>query len=255
VLPEVDEQSVGFIALRRGNQLRVLREVVLTKIYDWKGRASERLFSGFRSRKFNLASADQTFPIKSGIWLNQKLYIDGLGASDRHLIAQRIGDMMTRSREGRGWGRSRNRPTSFVLQAASTREPNLHQPIKFAFILWRHLCAKNRHCAGESLRSVCWCCFRVSQSVCSWPEDFRSPSTGSLPVRSQNLAKRKEAEENLVEVNRDLKKALADLKSTPATGDPTGTLERDWADGERNRARFQQYAHADPGLCRSASHE
>src|SRR5207244_8140656 len=92
---------VGFIALGRGNQLRVLREVVLTKIYDWKGRGLGALVLGFPITQLQSSDADPTLPIKSGIWLNQELYIDELRASDRHLIVQRIGEMITRDREGR----------------------------------------------------------------------------------------------------------------------------------------------------------
>src|SRR2546428_2279066 len=37
-LHDVDEQSVGFIAIARGSRPTALREVVLTKIRDWNGK-------------------------------------------------------------------------------------------------------------------------------------------------------------------------------------------------------------------------
>ena len=39
MLPDIQTQTVGYIALARGNRTgRVVREVVLTKILDWDGK-------------------------------------------------------------------------------------------------------------------------------------------------------------------------------------------------------------------------
>ncbi len=213
VLPEVDEQSVGFIALRRGNQLRVLREVVLTKIYDWKGRSLGALVLGFPITQIQTSDADQTFPIKSGIWLNQELYIDGLRASDRHLIVQRIGDAMARGKEGR---------VGVVLETG----PHLlfYKPLdpRAQFTPAYQVCLYPLAASLRQEQALRWriIAFGLLVLLCGFAISLFLARGLSKPVDRivagsvQNLAKRKEAEENLVEVNRDLKKALADLKST-----------------------------------------
>ena len=213
VLPDVDEQSVGFIPLRRGNLLRVLREVVLTKIYDWKGRSLGALVLGFPITQLQSSDADQTLPIKSGIWLNQELYIDELRASDRHLITQRIGDMITQGRQGH---------VEVVLETG----PHLlfYKPLdpRTHFIPAYQVCLYPLAASLRQEQALRWrviasgllvllCGFAISLFLA---KGLSKPVDRIVAGSVQNLAKRKEAEENLVEVNRDLKKALADLKST-----------------------------------------
>jgi signal transduction histidine kinase len=213
VLREVDEQSVGFIALRRGNQLRVLREVVLTKIYDWKGRSLGALVLGFPITQVQPSDAAQTFPIKSGIWLNQELYIDGLRASDRHLIVQRIGDAMTRGSEGRVGAVLETGPHLLFYKPL---DPRTHFTPAYQVCLYP-LAASLRQEQALRWRVITFgllvllCGFAISLFLAG---GLSKPVDRIVAGSVQNFAKRKEAEENLVEVNRDLKKALADLKST-----------------------------------------
>ena len=91
VLHEVDEQSIGFIAVARGNQPRALREVVLTKIHDWNGANLGALAVGFPIGDLQASNLEGSNAIKSGLWLDQRLYIDALTGLDRKLVMQRIG--------------------------------------------------------------------------------------------------------------------------------------------------------------------
>ena len=89
-LREEDEQVVGYIALASSNQPRALREVVLTKIRDPGGRNLGTLVVGFPISHFQRTEVEHAGMIKSGIWLNQRLYIEDVGPVDRRLVAQRI---------------------------------------------------------------------------------------------------------------------------------------------------------------------
>ena len=90
VLGENDEQAVGYVALARTNQPTALRQVVLTKIRNPDGGNLGTLVVGFPMGHLQDSEVDHVGAIKSAIWLNQRLYIDNLGALDRALIAQRI---------------------------------------------------------------------------------------------------------------------------------------------------------------------
>lgn len=213
VLSEVDEQSVGFIALRRGHQLGTLRAVVLTKIDDWKGRALGALVLGFPIKLVQPSGAEQNFSIKSGIWLNQELYVDGLRAADRHLIVQRIGEAMARGSEGH-------------VGVALETGPHLlfYKPLdsQTQFAPAYQICLYPLTASLRQEQALRWkiIAFGLLVLLCGLAISLVLVKGLSKPVDRivagsvENLAKRKEAEENLVEVNRDLKKALADLKST-----------------------------------------
>ena len=184
----------------------------LTKIYDWKGQSLGALVLGFPITQIQSSDAEQAFPIKSGIWLNQKLYIDGLRASDRHLIVQRIGERMTRDREGR---------VAVVLETG----PHLlfYKPLdpRTQFTPAYQVCLYPLAASLRQEQALRWRIiafgllvllggFAISLFLA---RGLSKPVDRIVAGSVQNLAKRKEAEENLVEVNRDLKKALTDLKS------------------------------------------
>src|SRR3981081_1551001 len=99
VLRDLNEQTLSFVALGRGNLPRLLREVVLTKIRDWKGRNLGALVLGFPISHLEKDDVDWAPHINLGLWLDHELYIDGLSAPDRHQLVQRIGNAMA---EGAG---------------------------------------------------------------------------------------------------------------------------------------------------------
>ncbi|HMG04984.1 MAG TPA: hypothetical protein VK581_05950, partial [Chthoniobacterales bacterium] len=90
VLREENDQAVGFIALARGNRPTALRKIVLTKIRDRNGRSLGTLVVGFPVSHLEDTEKDRAGAIKSGIWLNQQLYIESLSATDRRLAAERV---------------------------------------------------------------------------------------------------------------------------------------------------------------------
>src|ERR1700710_260366 len=62
---------------------------------DWDGKHLGVLVIGFPVRNMSGAQAGQTSAsTRSGIWLSDRLYIDGLSVPDRHLVASRISGAM-----------------------------------------------------------------------------------------------------------------------------------------------------------------
>ncbi len=212
-LRDLDEQNVAFLALTRGNQPRVLREVVLTKILDWKGRILGALVLGFPITSIQPAGTDLDTAIKTGIWLNQQLYIDGLSAADRHLVVHRMGEGMTPRRTGhvavdleRGlhllFYKALDPETQFAPAyqvclyplAASLREEKMLRWKIIAFGL-----------------GVLFCGFAASLFLA---KGLSKPVDKIVAGSVENLTRRKRAEHDLREVNRELEKALTDLKET-----------------------------------------
>ena len=99
-LRNVEEQTVGYIALARGNELSALREVVVTKVLDWDGKNLGALVLGFAVSDMTGLDRGPSNAINSGIWLREQLFIKGLNATDRQLLAQRISEAMV----GQSWG-------------------------------------------------------------------------------------------------------------------------------------------------------
>src|SRR5262249_36448338 len=87
--PDDDDQSVAFIAINRGNDPSVLRQIVLTKIQGWDGNDLGALVLGFSMGQTQVLGGHGA-EIKSGIWLNHQFYVADLSASDRHIVAQRV---------------------------------------------------------------------------------------------------------------------------------------------------------------------
>jgi signal transduction histidine kinase len=212
-LPEDDEQAVGFIALARGNRPSALRKIVLTKIRGPNGKLLGELVVGFPLTHLEDTEVDRAGAIQSGIWLDQRLYIESLSLADRQLVSER-------------------------LRAASSKETADHFPIDLEsgphFLYYKALDPETQFAPAYQI-----CLYPLSASIrdeqaLRWKIiafGFVVLSFGfaisllvakglSKPVEKivagsvENLTRRKQAEEDLRETNRELEKALAELKAT-----------------------------------------
>src|SRR2546423_12540123 len=86
-LREDDDQAVGFIALARGNRPSALRKIVLTKIRAPSGKMLGELVVGFPLSHLEDTDVNRAGAIQSGIWLDQRLYIESLNPADRQLVS------------------------------------------------------------------------------------------------------------------------------------------------------------------------
>ncbi len=210
-LRQLDEQSVGFVALARGNQTKALREVVMTKIRDWNGYHLGALAVGFPIG--NLEDSDRPGAMRSGIWLNQRLYIDGLTSLDRHEIARRISQALQQPGENHFPIELESGPHLLFYRVL---DPETQLPPAFQVCLYP-LAASIRD--EQILRwkisalglVVLTCGFAASLFVA---KNLSKPVEQIVAGSVQNLNLRHQAEDNLRETNRELEKALAELQAT-----------------------------------------
>jgi len=213
VLREADEQSVGYIALARGNQPAALRQVVLTKIRDPGGRTLGTLVVGFPIGHLQDSESGREAAIQSGIWLNQRLYMENLGALDRRLIAQQIGATASREMGGRFRVDLENGPHLLYYKAL---DPGTQFAPAYQVCLYS-LAVSIRE--EEALR---WKIIAFGFVVLSlgFVASLFVAKRLSKPVEEivagsvENLTRREQAETDLRETNRELEKALAELKAT-----------------------------------------
>src|SRR3984893_1199484 len=213
VLRDINEQSVGLIALGRGEEPGRLREVVLTKIHDWDGRTLGGLALGFPMEEIQQPAADHDAAIKNGLWLDQKLYIDGMNAPDRHLLAQRVAAVMTGQTAGHFTVDLANGPHLLFYQAL---DPDTQFSPAYQVCLYP---------LADSLRAervLRWkiIAFGLGVLIAGFAPSLFLARGLSKPVDRivagsvENFPRRRQAEKDLRETNRELEKALQELKAT-----------------------------------------
>ena len=213
VLREDDEQAVGYIALARGNQPTALRQIVLTKIRDRNGRNLGTLVVGFPIGHLQDSEVDRAGAIKSGIWLNQRLYIENLGAVDRRLIAQRISAASSQQMASRFPVDLETGPHLLYYKAL---DPETQFAPAYQVCLYP-LAVSIRE--EEALR---WKIIAFGLVVLSFgfaaslfvAKRLSKPVEQIVAGSVENLTRRKQAETDLRETNRELEKALSELKAT-----------------------------------------
>ena len=213
VLREDDNQAVGYIALARGSQPSTLREVVLTKIRDPGGRNLGTLVVGFQIGNLQDSEADRAASIKSGIWLDQRLYIENVSAVDRRLIAQEITASVSRESANHF---PLNLETGPHLVYYTTLDPETR------FAPAYQVCLYPLAVAIREEQALRWkiIAFGFLVLSCGFAASLFIARKLSKPVEQivagsvENLTRRKQAEEDLLETNRELEKALSELKAT-----------------------------------------
>lgn len=212
-LPEDDEQAVGFIALARGNRPSALRKIVLTKIRGPNGKLLGELVVGFPLTHLEDTEVDRAGAIQSGIWLDQRLYIESLSLADRQLVSER-------------------------LRAASSKETADHFPVDLEsgphFLYYKALDPETQFAPAYQVclypliasirdeQALRWKIIAFGLVVLSFgfaisllvAKGLSKPVEKIVAGSVENLTRRKQAEDDLRETNRELEKALAELKAT-----------------------------------------
>lgn len=212
-LRENDEQVVGYIALSRGNQPSALREVVLTKIRDGGGRNLGTLVVGFPIGRLQDSEINHPGAIKSGIWLNQRLYLENVGSVDRQIIAQRIAAISSQQPANRFRVELEIGPHLLYYKAL---DPETQ------FTPAYHVCLYPLAVSIREEEALRWKIIALGLVVLSlgFAASLFVARRLSKPVEQivagsvENLTRRKQAETDLVETNRELEKALSELKAT-----------------------------------------
>src|SRR5437762_2595161 len=212
-LREDDEQAVGFIALARGNRPSALRRIVLTKIRGPNDKMLGALVVGFPLTNLEDTGVDRAGAIQSGIWLDQRLYIEAVSLADRQLVSER-------------------------LRAASSKETANHFPIDLEsgphllyykaldpetqFAPAYRVCLYPLSASIRDEQALRWKIIAFGLVVLSLgfgaslfvAKGLSKPVEKIVAGSVENLTRRKQAEEDLRETNRELEKALDELKAT-----------------------------------------
>ena len=207
---EVGEQSAAFIAVSRRNDLSALRQIVLTKIQGWDGNDLGALVLGFPIKQAGEAT-DRGAEIKSGVLLSHQFYIGGLSAADRHLVAQRVRVRSDQDLVGNFSIDLESGPHLLFYKA-------LNSQVAPAYNVCLYPLAASIRDAGK-LRweiialggAVLLCGFGASLFLA---KKLSKPVDLIVATSVENVTRRKKAERDLHEVNRELEKALVELKAT-----------------------------------------
>lgn len=213
VLRENDEQAVGYIALARGNQPTALRQVVLTKIRDPSGSSLGTLVVGFPIGRLQDSDVDRAGAIKSGIWLNQRLYIENLGSADRRIVGEQVTATSRQQTAGHFPVALESGPHLVYYKAL---DPETQFAPAYQVCLYP-LAVSIRE--EEALRwkiiafglVVLSCGFVVSLFIA---KGLSKPVEQIVAGSQENLSRRKQAETDLRKTNQELEKALSELKAT-----------------------------------------
>ncbi len=213
LLGKIKEQTVGYIALTRGNDPNALREVVITKIPDWEGKNLGALVLGFPVRNLAGVESGRDDTVSSGIWLGRQLYIEGVSTSDRVLLAGQIAEAISRQAAGRFAVTLQNGPHLVFYKALDPKtqlEPAYEvclYPLAAALYEQRALRWKIMG-FGLAVLVIGFAASHVVSQRLSKPVD--EIVAGSV----QNLTLRRQAEEELRATNAELEKALRELRAT-----------------------------------------
>ena len=213
VLREDDEQAVGYIALARGNQPTALRQVVLTKIRDPNGRNLGTLVVGFPIGHLQDPEVDRAGAIKSGIWLNERLYIENVSAADRRFVGQRIHAAA-----------SEQTASHFPIELESGPHLLYYKALdpETQFAPAYQVCLYPLAASIREEQALRWKIIAFGLVVLSFgfaaslfvAKGLSKPVEKIVAGSVENLTRRKQAEEDLRESNRELEKALSELKAT-----------------------------------------
>jgi signal transduction histidine kinase len=212
-LREDDEQAVGFIALARGNRPSALRKIVLTKIPGPNGKLLGALVVGFPITRLEDTEVDHAGAIQSGIWLDERLYIEGLSLDDRQLVSERL---RTASRKETANHFPINLESGPHLLYFKALDPETQFAPAYQVCLYP-LSASIR--AEQALRwkiiafGFVVLCFGFAVSLLV-AKGLSKPVEKIVAGSVENLTRRKQAEKDLRETNQELEKALAELKAT-----------------------------------------
>ena len=212
-LPEEDEQAVSFIALARGNRPSALRKIVLTKIRGSNGKTLGDLVVGFPLSNLEDTEVDRAGAIQSGIWLNQRLYIESLSAADRQLVSERM--RMTASKRA---------TNHFPIDLESGPHLLYYKALdpETQFAPAYQVCLYPLSGLIRDEQTLRWkiIAFGLVVLFFGFAASLFVAKRLSQPVEkiearsAENFTRRKQAEQDLRETNRELEKALAELKAT-----------------------------------------
>jgi signal transduction histidine kinase len=212
-LRNIGEQTVGYVALGHGSEFSALREVVVTKVLDWEGKDLGALILGFAVPNITGVDAQPNGAINAGIWLRNEFYIKGLGDNDRQALGQRISDAIKTQTSGHFPVKLQTGSHLLYFKAI---DPDTQLAPAF------EVCLYPLESAVREQRALRWKILGIGLGVLILgfaaslfiSKGLSEPVNKIVAGSVENLTMRRRAERDLREVNRELEKALAELKAT-----------------------------------------
>jgi len=204
------EQNVAFIAIARGNDPALLRQIVLTKIRGWDGNDLGALVLGFPIKQAQTPDGHGA-EIKSGLWLNHEFYIAGLSAADRHIVAQRVQAGLNQRAAGNFIVDLQTGPHLLFYKALPSEVAPAYDVCLYSLVPSLREARKLRWRIITLGALVLVCGFGASLFLA---KKLSKPVDQIVATSAENVTRRKKAEKDLHEVNRELEKALVELKAT-----------------------------------------
>lgn len=206
-------ENTGFIAVRSGSDLAALREVVVSKILDWDGRTLGAIALGFPIQSRTASPNERQIGIRSGISIDNNLYISGLDFEDRARARQQLVAAISTRSTGQAVVDLTNGPHLLFFQPLNAQ--SVFPP---AFQIYLYPLA-------DSLREAAMLRWKIlalgaAVLIAAGGASFYLAGRLAKPVDEivagslENLTRRKQAEKDLRETNRELEQALAQLKAT-----------------------------------------
>ena len=205
-------QGVGFIAVGTGDRPSALRHVVITKIGDWNGKALGALIIGFPIENMRGPKDATGREIESGLWMSGQLYTNHLSAPDRRVVAQQVGLATRKVLAG-----------NFVIDLQGGPDLLFYKPLhtssglQTAYEICLYPIAESLHEARLLtwkiivLGFVVLCLGFVASHFLA--NKLSKPVDELAATSAEHFSRRQKAEADLVETNRELEKALSDLKA------------------------------------------
>lgn len=208
----LEEQTVGCIALGRGNEPSALREVVVTKVLDWDGKNLGALVLGFPIPDLTSLQDEQDAAITSGIWLRERLYVKGFSPSDRRTLSKEISKALTEQTSGNFSVTLERGPHLLFFKAIDTN-PQLAPAYEICLYPLATALREQQELRWKILAlglGVLIVGFAASLFI---SKGLSEPVDKIVAGSVENLTRRQRAETDLRRANRELEKALSDLKA------------------------------------------
>ncbi len=183
------------------------------RIRDRNGRNLGTLVVGFPIGHLQDSEVDRAASIKSGIWLNPRFYIENLGAADRRTVAERVAMGSREQAAGHFPADLESGPHLVYYKAL---DPGTKFTPAYQVCLYP-LAVSIREEQALRWKIIAFGLFVLS---CGFAASLFIAKRLSKPVEKivagsvENLTRRKQAETDLRETNRELEKALSELKAT-----------------------------------------
>ena len=211
-LRNAGQQSSGFIALRSERQLSALRQIVVTKIFDWNGAELGAIVLGFPVQALQVGDEDPK-SFRAGIFFNRGIYVTGMSPFDRALLTKRMNVSIERYQSTNFEVELETGPQLLFYKAL---DPTTRLHPAYAVCLFPLADAMHEI---QALRwkiitfGACILCVGFAVSL-FLVRGLAKPVDQIVAGSVENFARRQEAEQNLRAANQELEKALSELKAT-----------------------------------------